>query len=172
MVRKEYKVDGKKGLFKSDPDDFFWIKTDRGNVIHDRRWSDTKVSGGGGWPVKTTIEERHQITIRTDGGEEWIAELGDKAPEIREGSHLFVWCGGRVGQDRGPVIRILDLNTRRDIDTYPSPPYLASAMGFPGNPSTDGGAFDRLYDRLCKIGGKGGVQTAMYKDESLTKPFC
>ena len=93
-----------------------------GEVVDEKKWSTTQVSGGGGGynvgsgqnnPVTiSSVSTTHdQFFLKNDSGQEMAVELADAGLALRKGHRVTVFWGIIQGQERGPYVAIYNHTT-------------------------------------------------------------
>jgi hypothetical protein len=93
-----------------------------GEVMEEKKWATTQVSGGGGGynvgsgrnnPVAiASVSQTHdQFFLKDDGGQEMAVEMTDAGVAVRKGHRVTVFWGAVNGQERGPYVAIYNHTT-------------------------------------------------------------
>ena len=94
-----------------------------GEVVEEKKWATTQVSGGGGGynvgsgrnnPVTiTSVSRTHdQFFLKSDSGQEMAVETTDAGLALRKGHRVTVFWGILQGQERGPYVAIYNHTTK------------------------------------------------------------
>jgi hypothetical protein len=93
-----------------------------GEVVEEKKWATTQVSGGGGGynvgsghnnPVTiTSVSQTHdQFFLKSDAGQEMAVETTDAGLALRKGHRVTVIWGILQGQERGPYVAFYNHTT-------------------------------------------------------------
>lgn len=93
--------------------------TVRGEVMDEKKWTTTHVSGGGGGgyvhqgsgyvsssSVTSRIQEHDQFFLRTDDGKEVPVTLDNAGLALRKGHSVSLLWGIKKGKERGPYLAV------------------------------------------------------------------
>ena len=94
-----------------------------GEVVEEKKWATTQVSGGGGGynvgsgqnnPVTiSSVSRTHdQFFLKSDTGQEMAVETTDAGLALRKGHRVTVFWGILQGQERGPYVAIYNHTTK------------------------------------------------------------
>ena len=93
-----------------------------GEVVDEKKWSTTQVSGGGGGynvgsghnnpvTISSVTQTHDQFFLKSDDGHELAVEMTDAGLALRKGHRVTVFWGILQGQERGPYIAIYNQTT-------------------------------------------------------------
>jgi hypothetical protein len=93
-----------------------------GEVVDEKKWATTQVSGGGGGynvgsgqhnPVTiASVSQTHdQFFLKNNSGQEMAVETTDAGLALRKGHHVTVFWGIIRGQERGPYLAFYNHTT-------------------------------------------------------------
>ena len=112
-----------------------------GEVVDEKKWSTTQVSGGGGGynvglgqnnPVTiSSVSTTHdQFFLKNDSGQEMAVELANAELALRKGHRVTVFWGILQGQERGSYVAIYNHTTNNLTKIDPGHPRLGVEAGF------------------------------------------
>ena len=106
-TRRETEVAGEK----------IWLCALTGAVAGEKKWSESRTSGGSYGPyghtrIATSVSTRHEFWLVAPDGEEKCVELGNSKVSVRENQVLTAVWGGRSGRDTGPFVLLSNHNAQ------------------------------------------------------------
>jgi len=98
------------------------LHTFSGEVVEEKKWATTQVSGGGGGynvgsgqnnpvTITSTTTTHDQFFVRDDSGQEMACEMTDAGVALRKGHRVTVLWGIIKGNERGPYIAVYNHTT-------------------------------------------------------------
>jgi hypothetical protein len=93
-----------------------------GEVVEEKKWATTQVSGGGGGynvgsgqnnpvSVSSVTQTHDQFFLKDDKGQEMAVEMTDAGLALRKGNRVSVFWGIIQGDQRGPYVAIVNHTT-------------------------------------------------------------
>jgi hypothetical protein len=108
-----------------------WVVS--GEVVGEKKWSNTHLSGGGGSgriydgagrisiaPIESKTTTHDQVFVRGDDGRETVVELANANLAVRAGHRVSAIWGSRPGQDGGPYLAFYNHHTDA-LSQFPGP---------------------------------------------------
>lgn len=94
----------------------------QGEVVDEKKWATTQVSGGGGGynvgsgqqssvTISSTTTTHDQFFLRNDEGQEIAVEMADAGLALRKGHRVTVLWGVMKGSERGPYVAVYNHTT-------------------------------------------------------------
>lgn len=106
------------------------LHTFTGEVVEEKKWATTQVSGGGGGynvgsgqqnpvSISSTTTTHDQFFLRNEAGQEKAFEITDARVAVRKGHRVTVLWGIPQGNERGPFLAVCN-HTTGDVAAIPS----------------------------------------------------
>ncbi len=109
-----------------------------GEVVEEKKWSTTQISGGGSTtqatgyasnaPITSATTTHDQFFVRSDDGQEMAVETTNSGLALRKGHRVTVFWGIVKGNERGPFVAILN-HTTGDLTKMDSAIYNLAVPG-------------------------------------------
>lgn len=99
-----------------------WLCAITGTVTGEKKWAESRVSGGDTFAhgalyrpgrsisIKTQVNTRHEFWLIAPDGEERCVKLGDSKLAVRDNQVLTAIWGARQGRDNGPFLFLRNHN--------------------------------------------------------------